>query len=221
MSSSPLLSLYEDEWLIAVNKPAGHLVHPSDHPQPKDLVTLKLVRDMVGQFVYAAHRLDRPTCGVVLFAKGRTTARALGRAFDRQQVRKTYYGIVTGHPSSDQWACTEPLQKEPGAPWQEAHTQFHLRRRLDRNLALLEISPHTGRYHQIRKHLLACGHPLVGDFRYAGKEFCHAQSEHLGTETRMLLQCRQLALRHPITHADLLIEAPDEECFVRLCTPEI
>ncbi|WP_411845461.1 RluA family pseudouridine synthase [Roseibacillus persicicus] len=216
MHTPPLECLYEDEWMIAVNKPAGQLVHPADHPQPDDIVTMKLVRDYLGTRVYAAHRLDRPTCGVLIFAKGKTAARALGRAFDRKQVSKIYQAIVTGQPTTETWTCCEPLRKDENAPAKEAITDFRLLKSVGLDLALLEALPRTGRYHQIRKHLQICGHPIVGDFRYAGKEFCHAQSEKLGTETRMLLQCKQMELPHPVENRALTIKAPIDPCFEKL-----
>lgn len=216
MQTPPLERLYEDEWMIAVNKPAGQLVHPSDHPQPDDIVTMKLVRDEVGERVFAAHRLDRPTCGVLVFAKGKTAARALGRAFDRKLVQKIYHAIVVGHPTESLWTCHEPLRKTDDAPAKEAETEFRVLEKLSRDLAFLEVHPRSGRYHQIRKHLQFCGHPIVGDFRYAGKDFCHEQSKELGTETRMLLQCQRLELLHPITKGEMVIEAPTEACFGKL-----
>ncbi|MBK1834398.1 RluA family pseudouridine synthase [Roseibacillus ishigakijimensis] len=216
MAIPPLQRLYEDEWLIAVNKEAGQLVHPADEPQPDDVVTMKLVRDAIGEHVYTVHRLDRPTCGVLVFAKGKTAARALGRAFERQQVRKIYHAIVTGHPPSGEWICREPLQKTPGAPSREAETGFRLLARLPHDLARLEARPRTGRYHQIRKHLLHCGHPIVGDYRYGGLELCESQRTTLGTGGRMMLQCRRLELPHPVSKEVLTLEAPEEPCFAAL-----
>ena len=66
-TSKPLTILYRDEWLVAVDKPAGHLVHPADQPKDDDLVTMKILRDQIGQRVYTIHRIDRPTTGVLLF----------------------------------------------------------------------------------------------------------------------------------------------------------
>ncbi|MGJ8724340.1 MAG: RluA family pseudouridine synthase [Roseibacillus sp.] len=216
MSSPPLDVLYEDEWIIAINKEAGHLVHAADHPQPDDIVVMKLVRDLVGLKIYPTHRLDRPTCGVVVFAKGRTAARALNRSFERKQVKKAYLAIVVGHPKLDSWTCSEPLRKGEDAPLKEASTRFLVLQLLSNNLTLLEAHPLTGRYHQIRKHLLHCGHPIVGDYFYHGFEPCEAMGPQLGIGTRMLLQCHRLQFAHPITKEETVITAQTESHIARL-----
>ena len=181
---------------------------------------MKLVRDLVGLKIFPTHRLDRPTCGVVVFAKGRTAARALNRSFERQQVEKSYLALVVGHPKLDTWTCSEPLRKEESAPLKEATTTFRVLQRLSHlphQVTLVEASPRTGRNHQIRKHLLHCGHPIVGDYFYHGYEPCQEMGPPLGIGTRMLLQCQRLQFNHPITKEPLLITAPTEANLARLC----
>ena len=200
--------------MIAINKEAGHLVHPADDPQPDDIVSMKLVRDFVGLKIYPTHRLDRPTCGTLLFAKSKTIARALNRAFERRQVEKVYHAIIANPPQESEWTCPAPLQKEEGLPWKEAITSFRVLETLRQEFTLLEARPLTGRYHQIRKHLSHCGHPIVGDYRYAGLEACEEWNRTLKLNQRMLLQCRQLSLPHPTKEETLTIDAPDEACFL-------
>ena len=221
--AKPLNILYQDEWLVAVDKPAGHLVHPADEPQPDDLVTMKILRDQIGQRVYNIHRIDRPTTGVLLFSVDRTAARALHRALERRQVQKTYRAISCGLAPEEPWECNQALQKEEDAPMRDAHTSF---RRLaiahpltpedqeNLTLSLIEATPHTGRYHQIRRHLLHHGLPIIGDFRYAGIERSHQLGELLGTGTRMLLQSKSISFTHPITAAPTKIVAPTDPFFL-------
>lgn len=212
--SRPLLRvLHEDEWIIAVDKEAGHLVHPADDPKPDDIVVMKQVRDLVGLKIYPTHRLDRPTCGVLLFAKNKTTARALNRAFERRQVKKGYHAIAIGHPKNEDWQCDFPLQKSPDLPTKEAVTRFQVLKRFEQGLTLLEARPETGRYHQIRKHLAHCGHPIVGDYRYTPFEQCQEWDQRLSLNQRMLLQCRQLSFTHPATEEDITIQAPTDPLF--------
>ena len=219
MADPTIKILFEDDSLIAINKEAGHLVHPADKPQPEDVVCMKLVRDFLGQHIYPTHRLDRPTCGVLLFAKNKTVARALNRAFERKQVTKIYHSIVAGRPKLDEWTCDQPLQKESHLPWKQALTTFRILAHLphlphlQEEFTLLEARPTTGRYHQIRKHLSEFGHPIVGDYRYAGPESCEKWAKTLNTGTRILLQCHCLIALHPITQKKLSIQAPEEECF--------
>lgn len=204
----PLSILYRDDRLIAVDKPAGHLVHPADEPSPGDLVTMKILRDQIGQQVHAIHRLDRPTCGVLLFATDKAAAKAASALFESRAVEKTYWAIVDGHPAADRWTTQKALRKTEDAPERSAETRFRVLQRLEGNLALIEAIPRTGRYHQIRRHLLHAGHPIVGDYRYAGRERSDALGERLGTGTRMLLQAKQLTLPHPITGEPLKIQSP-------------
>ena len=220
--ATPLNILYQDEWLVAVDKPAGHLVHPADQPQEDDLVTMKILRDQIGRLVYNVHRIDRPTTGVLLFGIDSSVAKHLHRALERHEVQKTYLAIAHGEPSSDQWECHEPIQKHDTAPIREAHTSFRILAKTEvkgEPLTLIEATPHTGRFHQIRRHLLHHDTPIAGDYRYAGIE----QSDHLGkllvTESRMLLQSHSIAFDHPITGDLLRIQAPTDPHFSR-CFPK-
>jgi len=217
--SAPLEILYQDEWLVAVDKPAGQLVHPADHPQEGDEVTMKILRDQIGARVYNVHRIDRPTTGVLLFSICQDAARALHRALERHEMRKTYRAVVLGHVEAEEWSCREPLQKEASAPFREAHTSFRKLATITHaigTLSLLEAIPHTGRFHQIRKHLLHAGIPIVGDYRYAGIETSNTAGEILGTGTRMLLQSRRLEFVHPVTGSNVQIEAPDDSSFLKV-----
>ena len=213
---SALSILYEDEDLIAINKLAGHLVHPADEPQPDDIVSLKLVREHVDCHIYTTHRLDRPTCGVLIFAKHKTAARAVGRAFERKLVSKHYLAGVAGYPNLASWNCTEPLRKTEEDALKDSETKFTVIKESSAPFSLIKAEPATGRYHQIRKHLLHCGHPIIGDYRYAGIEQCEDWSQKLGTGTRMLLQCHHLTLSHPGTKEMMTITAPSDPLFEKL-----
>jgi tRNA pseudouridine65 synthase len=213
--------LFRDDALIAVNKPAGQLVHPSDHPHPDDEVTMKILRDQIGQPVHALHRIDRPTCGVLLFTTDADIVRILRPAFDKQLIEKTYLAVVMGHPTNDFWTCQQPLRKKEGAPPREAHTDFKALKRLTNNLTLVEALPKTGRFHQIRRHLLHAGYPIVGDYRYAGIERCDALGSRLGSGTRMLLQAKAITLTHPVTGDPITITAPIDPLIQKILTLRI
>ena len=227
--SEPLNILYQDPWFIAVDKPAGHLVHPADHPQDDDQVTMKILRDQISQRVYNIHRIDRPTTGVLLFGVDRDAARALHRALEHHEVEKRYLAIINGTPSEPNWQCHEPIQKTEDAPTREAHTSFkqlkthHHPALADLEnpiLSLIQATPHTGRYHQIRRHLLHAELPIVGDYRYAGIETSDRIGQLLGTGTRMLLQSHQLMFTHPATAEPITISAPPDPAFLK-CFPDL
>lgn len=231
-----LTILYRDQWLVAVDKPAGHLVHPAEVPAEGDKVAMKILRDQIGERVHTIHRLDRPTSGVLLFATQKQAARRLHKALANHQFEKTYWAVVQGKAPAESWQCHEPIQKDEDAPIREAHTSFRvlesrkvaalsvqadLTNQLDGNgdtLTLIEATPHSGRFHQIRRHLLHAGIPIVGDYRYAGIETCDLLGELLGTGTRMLLQAKSLTIDHPISGESLTFTAPITPNFKK-CFP--
>lgn len=222
----PLSILYQDERLVAIDKPAGMIVHPGREPEGPEWIAMKRLRDLLGRPVYPIHRLDRPTSGVLLFALDRETSTLTQQAFETRQVEKHYLAVVCG-ATAERWVCETPLRKSPEEPEVAARTQFERLRFAPAgnfpadpllSLSLLKASPETGRFHQIRRHLLEFDLPIVGDFRYAGRERSHQLGEILGTGTRMLLQARELRMKHPHTGEDLVIEAPPDEDFCR-CFP--
>ncbi len=218
--------LYADEFLVAIDKPAGMLVHPGREPEGPEWIAMKRLRDQLGQQVFPVHRLDRPTSGVLLFALDKQTAGLAQQAFELRNVRKTYHAIVCGI-APQEWICDTPLSKNSDEAMLPAKTAFE---RLGiapessfssdpaLSFSLLKAIPLTGRFHQIRRHLLEAGMPIVGDFRYAGQERSFALGEILGTGTRMLLHAKILELQHPRTGESLKIEAPFDEEFYR-CFP--
>ncbi len=205
---APLNILYRDEWIIAVDKPAGQMVIPSEKPQADDEVTMKILRDQIGIRVHPIHRLDRPTSGVLLFATQQEAARILHASFANQEVSKRYWAVVSGRPKLEKWTCREPLANDNTSEAKSAETTFRVIEHLDHDLTLIEAKPKSGRFHQIRRHLVHMCHPIVGDYRYAGIERSDQLGELLGTDTRMLLQSVSLELQHPKTGKILLIEAP-------------
>ncbi|MES2475000.1 MAG: pseudouridine synthase [Verrucomicrobiota bacterium] len=223
---TPLTLLYQDDCLVAIDKPAGMIVHPGREPEAAEWIAMKRLRDQLGQRVFPIHRLDRPTSGVLLFALDKRSAGLAQQAFERREVTKIYQAVVCGNVPP-RWLCETPLATAPGDELLPASTSFE---RLAETpeasfagdatlvLSLIQAMPTTGRFHQIRRHLLESGHPIVGDFRYAGMDRSYQLGEILGIGTRMLLQAQSLELRHPITGAMLKIVAPIDEDFAK-CFP--
>lgn len=204
----PLDILYQDEHFIAVDKPAGHLVHPAEHPQEDDLVTMKILRDQIGKRVYPIHRLDRPTRGVLIMGTDRECAKLLHKQFEQHQITKTYWAIVHPAPKFSHWTENSSLQKTESHPWVTAQTTFKLLNKTtlkNTPLALIECIPHTGRFHQIRKHLLKNGTPILGDYKYAGIKLSEKLSNLFNLEQKMQLLAKSLKLEHPITKEEILI----------------
>ncbi|MEO5916044.1 MAG: pseudouridine synthase [Luteolibacter sp.] len=221
---TPLPLLYEDEFLVAIDKPAGMLVHPGREPEGPEWIAMKRLRDQLGRQVFPVHRLDRPTSGVLLFALDKQTAGLAQQAFEQRKVVKIYHAVVCGIAPAE-WVCETPLQENSEDTLLAARTSFE---RLiiasassfpgdpALELSLIKASPETGRFHQIRRHLLEAGFPIVGDFRYAGQERSFELGEILDIGTRMLLQAKVLELDHPRTGPPLRIEAPPDADFLKV-----
>lgn len=224
-ADAPLRILYRDEFLIAIDKPSGLLVHRSDIDRRETRFAVQLLRDQIGQRVYPAHRLDRGTSGVLLFAFDGATAARLGTQFESRSVDKIYLAVVRGHPP-EQGIIDHPLTRRPDdyeflpadatLEAQPALTRFRrlaiaeLPYAVDRyptsRYALLELSPETGRRHQLRRHLKHIAHPIIGDATY-GKGRHNRLFQTLFGCHRMLLACKALRLTHPSSGLPLHIEA--------------
>lgn len=213
--STSLSILYQDEYLVAVNKPCGYLVHRSPIARDAEFIVLQILRDQIGKHVYPIHRLDRKTSGVLLFALDQDSNRALGKDFADHNVVKEYTAIVRG------WIAEEgrvdyKLTNDSGKT-QEAVTNFERTSRYEIDLALghfstsryshIEVFPETGRMHQIRKHMNHLRHPILGDRPHG----CSKQNRLWKAEynlTDMLLHARSLTITHPQTKEMIKIEAP-------------
>ncbi|HSG21424.1 MAG TPA: tRNA pseudouridine(65) synthase TruC [Azonexus sp.] len=218
--------LYQDEHIIVIDKPPGLLVHRSEIDRHETRFAIQLLRDQIGQRVWAAHRLDRGTSGVLLFGLNAENASALGKQFEAGTVEKRYLAVVRGHPPLE-GSIDHPLtrQRDPyefrGAQSsiepQEAFT--HFRKLADIELpvpvdryptsryALVELEPVTGRRHQLRRHMKHIAHPIIGDATHGKGKHNRYFAEHFGCN-RLLLACTELTFDHPISGQRLNIKRP-------------
>lgn len=215
--------LYQDDALVAVNKPAGLAVHRSKMVGNAEVFLIDQLRDQLGGSVHLAHRLDRATSGVLLIARSREVAAALGEQFTGRHVRKHYLAVVRGWPEPEAGLIDYALpgSRETG-PRREARTHYQrlatievpiaLGRYPQQRYALLLASPESGRFRQIRKHLAHIHHPVIGDCQHGRGDHNRLYKQHFGCH-RMLLHAWQLQLAHPLDGRPLLIEAPlDRAC---------
>lgn len=216
---SPLPVVYEDGWLIAVNKAPGMLTQPAPERLPGEL---SAVEHLLLQLSYreghrvelkVVHRLDRIASGLVLFAKHHDAAAALSRFFAGRSVEKVYLAVVSGHPPSET-TINAPIAPDPllsnrfrvAVGGKKAVTKLRLLARAG-PVSLVEVRPLTGRTHQLRVHLSSIGCPIAGDTLYA------SQVE----APRPMLHAWELTLPHPKGGQKLTLRASLPLDFVAFC----
>jgi len=226
--------LYLDDRLVVVDKPSGLLVHRSPIDRHETRFALQIVRDQLGRRVHPVHRLDKGTSGALALALDPEAATELSQAFATRSVAKTYVALVRGWPE----ACGT-LDRELAAVEddriglrsrvpRDARTTFRrlasyeLPVRVDRypssRYALLELSPLTGRRHQLRRHLAGASHPIVGDSTYGKGRHNRLFAERFGVR-RLLLACTRLEFESTPGRAEpLRVEAPLAAEFASLLT---
>ena len=205
--SIPLDILYEDEHILAVNKPKDMPTHPS---RGNNLPTLaNAVAAYMGEnFVFRAiNRLDRGTSGIVIIAKNPYSAARLGKAMKERKIKKIYTAIITGIPDLKEGRIDAPITREKEGELKRvvrndgkrAITDYKVIATTDDGNSICEIKLHTGRTHQIRVHMAYIGHPLVGDFLYGVED-----------ENGYSLTCSEISLPHPITSDIITIKISDK-----------
>jgi tRNA pseudouridine65 synthase len=207
--------LYQDEFVVAVNKPAGLFVHPSDLDRTAGPSVMDLLRDQLGHFVYAAHRLDRKTTGVLLFSKSAEVDPVFKKLFSEKDIRKEYLAFCRGY-FPPYVRCEEPLKTERGNA-QEAITEISLLKTFESNIpfgkfsssrySLVKAIPLTGRTHQIRRHLAHLRHYLLGDSTH-GETRLNAHFRTTYGLDQMFLHAERLTFHHPFLNIKMELSAP-------------
>jgi 23S rRNA pseudouridine1911/1915/1917 synthase len=218
----PIDVLYEDEDVIAVNKPAGMVVHAGAGATRGTLVNALLhhfgTLSTVGGNLRPGivHRLDRGTSGAMIVARNDVAHRVLGEQFRSRAVKKTYIALLHGRLARDAGTIDRPITRDPQrrtrmtarlGKGRTAQTDWRVLLRLG-NFTLVEAQPRTGRTHQIRAHFVAAGHPLVGDTLYGAPRQVRAGGASLKPLRRVFLHAARLSFAHPRTGATIEVRAP-------------
>lgn len=208
----PVTIIYQDDDVIVVDKPSGLTVHPAPgHPSGTLVNALLAVAPQLAELRQTmrpgiVHRLDKDTSGLLVVAKSERARASLTRQLKEREVRKTYLALVHGVPQAPRGTIEAPIGRHPRnrkkmavvAGGREAETKYRVREALD-GFALLEVEPVTGRTHQIRVHLAAIGHPVVGDAVYGRRS---------GLTERQFLHACKLAFDLPSSGRLVEFESP-------------
>lgn len=217
----PLDILYEDEHLAAVNKPPGMVVHPAPGQWHGTLVNALLAywgwdaqRNSLRPGI--VHRLDRDTSGVMLIAKNRLILEALGAQFKARQVHKTYRAVVVGRLPQYEGMITLPIGRHP---YDRKKMSVHARKTrpaesrykllsFRHNASCVVLYPQTGRTHQLRVHLAALHHPILGDGLYGSRRMEKTLPPSLRNFPRQALHAEAIRFTHPATRQAMTLRAP-------------
>jgi tRNA pseudouridine65 synthase len=226
--------LYQDEWLVAVNKPAGMLVHKSEMDKYEQVNAQQVLRKQLKKKIYLLHRLDKPTSGVLLFALNKEMARDMSRILEDKRAVKTYLAVVRGYaaekevidyPLTKMWDKMTDQQAKKDAVPQPAITAyerlatvelpFAVARHPTTRYSLLKVTPLTGRNRQIRRHMKHIFHHMIGDTTHGdGKHNAFFRQQF--DCHRLLLHAWQLEFTHPVTQQAVCIQAPLDEEFTNV-----
>ena len=228
--------LYQDDNMVAINKPSGLLVHRSMIDKYETEFAVQQTRDQIGQRVYPVHRLDKPTSGVLLFGLNSDAARRLTTQFTERTVAKNYLAVVRGYTEShatidhalkeehDKMTDATAEQDKPAQPAVTAYTRlqtieldYPVGRYQTARYSLLSVQPKTGRKHQIRRHMKHIFHHLIGDTSHGDGKHNQLFRDKFDCH-RLLLHANALQLAHPYTGDDMTITAPIDTALKQLFT---
>ena len=202
--------LFQDDHILVVNKPSGLLSNPGIAPETKDCL-LSRCQDAYGE-IYLAHRLDWDTSGILVLAKNKAAERQLKTQWQNRLVKKRYIALVTGKVLAQSGLIDKPLAPNTESPplqkvcyyqGKAAQTEYRLLG-FEAENSRLELSPLTGRTHQLRVHLFDLGHPIVGDSFYGN------QLELSAAPSRLMLHADQLSFAHPTSNQPLTVNCPED-----------
>ncbi len=187
--------VFEDDWLLVVNKPAGLLSVPTPRNEARTLTSI-LNQDAqernLGYRLYPCHRLDRDTSGLVIYAKTKSIEEKITNAFRNRQVSKNYIAFVQGKLAQAQGTISSTIENK------SALTKYKVIQQKS-NYSIVEVTPVTGRTNQIRIHFKSISHPLVGEDKFAFRKDFALRFK------RVCLEAKELNFKHPVTGKDLNI----------------
>jgi 23S rRNA pseudouridine1911/1915/1917 synthase len=191
--------IYEDNWLLVVNKPSGLLTIPTPKNELRTLTSIlneDLKKKDLSYRLHPSHRLDRETSGLIIYAKGKSIQKKMMELFKKKKIKKTYIAFVQGRLPHNEGAISYPVSE------QAALSEYKVIEKRN-DFSVVEVMPLTGRTNQIRIHFKLAGHPIVGETKYAFRRDFKLKAK------RLCLHAKDLEFIHPVTkkytrlHTDL------------------
>lgn len=194
--------VYEDEWLVVLNKPSGLLTIPTAKNEPRTLTSIlneDLEKRGLLYRLHPCHRLDRETSGLIIYAKGKSIQKKTMDLFKEKKVKKTYIAFVHGLLPKDSGTISDAIEG------QTAVTTYSVIEKRN-NFSIVEVKPLTGRKNQIRIHFKQIGHPILGETKYAFRKDFKIKAK------RLCLHAQDLGFLHPVTklYTCLHLDLPDD-----------
>jgi len=200
--------IYEDDWLLVLNKPSGLLTIPTPKKESRTLSSI-LNEDLkergLAYRLYPCHRLDRETSGLIVYAKGKSMQKIMMEEFRQRRIQKAYIAFIQGRLPKDEGDLRYPIEAK------SALTKYKVMEKKD-DFSVVEITPLTGRTNQIRIHFKQAGHPLVGETKFAFRRDFKLKAK------RLCLHAKMLEFVHPVTKKVISLTAPlppDMEDFLK------
>ena len=218
--------IFEDQFVICVNKPNNMVVHHAHHSRnvADEMALLQLIETEKGIKVYPIHRLDRKTSGIILLAKETTNVSKFQELFTNNEIEKTYYGVVRGF-SPETKIIDSPVKGRDSNVYKEALTYLKTLEQVVLEIpvkpydcsrySLVELKPKTGRIHQLRLHTLKISHPLIGDTKYGDKNHDLMFEENFGWKN-LFLHAGKLAFKHPFSEKKMVLKAAFTKDWISL-----
>lgn len=208
--------VFEDDYVVAVNKPNNFLIHQSHYARNIDEITLlEKLQQQLGFPLYPIHRLDRKTSGIILLAKQKEIVAPFQELFNQNEIHKTYFAIVRGF-SPETGKIDTPVKNDDTGVYKDALTNYQTISSIELDIpvtpyeksrySLIKLMPETGRMHQLRKHLNKINHPIVGDYKY-GDRFHNRMFETQFNCNYLFLHAHKIEFTHPLSYQKMCLTA--------------
>ena len=218
--------IYQDSYCLLVTKPNNVLVHHAHHSRNKidEKSLMQLIEDQLGTRYFPIHRLDRKTSGIILLASKKEYVSTFQALFTNKEIKKIYYGVVRGY-SQENRIIDSPVKGRDALVYKEAETHLKRLDKIELNIpvkpydssrySLVELTPTTGRMHQLRIHMNKLSTPLINDAKYGDKNHDTMYGEQFGWKN-LFLHAGSLAFTHPFSNQELVLKSSFPDDWIQL-----